>query len=186
MITITDNALFYLSDSLKKNECDLIVYVSVVYPLTKYSHVNITFCKIDDVDINDIKINFGFDLYINNESVSFLKDSIIDYKDSKLLINAPNINKNNSFLKSDLRDNIKNLFENEINVILSQHGGFVELVDIINDKIAVIKFHGGCQGCGMVGYTLSSYIEKTIIKNFPQIEKISDITSHEMKDNAYY
>ncbi len=113
-----------------------------------------------------------------------LEDAIIDIKDDKLIINAPNIYNNNNII--NIKDKIKNLFENEINVILSQHGGFIELIDIIKNNTLIIKFHGGCQGCGMVDSTLNNYIEKIVKKHFPQITIINDITSHEIKDNSYY
>ncbi len=183
-IIITSNALSYLTSALQKeHEKNLVIYISVIYPLTKYSHVNITFCKEIDLEINDIKIDTN--IYVDFKSINFLRDSIIDFKDNKLLINAPNIYKSN-IKNFDIKNSIKNLFENEINVILSQHGGFIELVDLVDDKTIVIKFHGGCQGCGMVGYTLNNYIEKMIKKHFPQIENINDVTSHEIKDQAYY
>jgi Fe/S biogenesis protein NfuA len=184
---ITNNALLYLLENLEKEkDKDLIIYVSVIYPLTKYAHVNITFCKVDDVDKNDIKLDVVPIVYINYESSLFLKDAIVDFKNLKLLINAPYIYKRDNDKDVNIKESIKHLFENEINVILSQHGGFIELVDIVDDKTIVIKFHGGCQGCGMVGYTLNSYIEKMIKRHFPQIENINDITSHEIKDKAYY
>ena len=161
-IIITSNALIYLNDALNK-ECDktLIIYISVIYPATKYAHVNITFCKESDINIDDIKLDFMPIIYIDFNSNNFLKDAIIDLKDSKLLINATNIYANDD-KDLNIKESIKNLFENEINVILSQHGGFIELVDLLDEKTIVIKFHGGCQGCGMVGYTLNSYIEKMI------------------------
>lgn len=186
-IIITHNALNYLYDNLnKEEEKSLIIYISVIYPLTKYSHVNITFCKENDIDKLDVQLEYTTSVYIDHNSIVFLKDSIIDFKDNKLVINAPNIYVKDDVKNSNIKESIKQLFENEINVILSQHGGFIELVDILDEKTIVIKFHGGCQGCGMVGYTLNTYIEKMIKKHFPQIENITDVTSHEIKDQAYY
>lgn len=186
-IVITNNALNYLFFSLQKEtENELVVYISVIYPLTKYAHVNITFCKNIELNKDDLKLDVDFDgsIYIENKSVIFLKDSIIDFNKDKLIVNAPNIYVSGK--NFDIKEGVKQLFENEVNVILSQHGGFIELVDILDEKTIVIKFHGGCQGCGMVGYTMNNYIEKMIKKNFPQIENINDITSHEVKDKAYY
>lgn len=187
-IILTDDALSYLSDKLKSenNEVDCCIYISVIYPFTKYAHVNITFCDKKDLNEDDIKFDsFSIDIYVERKSIDLLDKSIIDFKNDSLLINAPLIFNDNNKVSSDLKSSIKNLFENEINVILSQHGGFIELVDIHDDTL-VVKFHGGCQGCGMIGYTLNNYIEKMIKKNFPQINTIKDVTSHEIKKNAYY
>lgn len=184
---ITQNASMYLFESLKKEgDSDLVVYISVIYPKTKHSHVNITFCSKSDLNKRDLMISQDDTsmIYVDFTSIALLKDSTIDLRNNNLIINAPNIYEKHSNVS--LKDGIKSLFENEINVMLSQHGGFVEVLDLIDDKDIVVKFHGGCQGCTMVDYTLGNYIEKTVKKHFPSIERISDVTSHAVKDKAYY
>jgi len=184
-ITITQKALDFLLKSINaENNKDLMIYLSVLYPFTKYAQVNIIYCVKNDLNKDDVKLDISeLNIYVDNKSYNLLRDAIIDMKKGKLLINAPNI-----FSKNDknIKEEIKYLFENEINTILSQHGGFVELVDISNNDTLVIRFHGGCQGCGLAGYTLNSYIEKTVKNHFPQIKKINDVTAHEIRDNAYY
>lgn len=188
-ILLTSGAINFLKNSLeaedfvKNNFC---VYLSVIYPHTKYAHVNVTFCNKNEISEDDIKLDTEeFDIYVEGKSLSLLDRSIVDFINNSLVINAPGLlnSKDLSFL--DVKHNIKHLFENEINVILSQHGGFIEFVDLVAD-VLMIKFHGGCQGCGMVGYTLNNYIEKMIKKNFPQIKVVKDVTSHDVKDYAYY
>ena len=184
---ITQNALIFLFSNLKKeDDLNLVVYISVIYPRTKHSHVNITFCEEKDINKRDTKVaeDNGYFIYLDFTSTVLLKDSTIDLRNGSLIINAPNIYEKHQNV--DLKDGIKNLLENEINVMLSQHGGFVELIDIVDDKDIIVKFHGGCQGCSMVDYTLGNYIEKTVKKHFPGIERISDVTSHELMDKAYY
>lgn len=187
-IIITDKAVSYLKSSLEsENNVNIIIYVSVAYPLTKDAYVNITYCKKTDLNIEDTEITFNnLAIYIEKKSVSLLNQSIIDFKNEHLSINAPHIYTATSNGTKDTKEKIKQLFENEINVILSQHGGFIELVDIINDETLTVKFHGGCQGCGMISYTLNNYIEKIIKNNFPKIKNIDDITQHEIKNNSYY
>lgn len=186
MIEITKHAEDFLFDNIK--ECDnLIIYISVSYPYTKFAYVNITFCKNEDLNKNDLNIvNDKLKIYIEEKSKNLLDNSIIDIKNNTLQINAPNLFISNTNTDEDIKNKIKNLFEIEINPILSQHGGFIELIDVENKDTIKIKFHGGCQGCGMVGVTMNNYIEKIIKKNFPDITNIKDITSHEIKKNAYY
>lgn len=186
-IILTNDALIYLFDKLntESNDVDYCVYISVIYPYTRYAHVNITFCNKNDINKDDVKLDSSDFIYIENKSVELLHNSVIDFKNNSLLINAPCIFNTQNSNSCEFKTSIKNLFENEINVILSQHGGFIELVDVCDDTL-VIRFHGGCQGCGMVGYTLNNYIEKMIKKNFPTIKFIKDITSHEINKNAYY
>ena len=184
-IIIKDSAINYLKSLIElESNNDLIIYLSVLYPQTEYAHVNITYCKKSDIDVCDIRLNINeIDIHIDKNSSQLLHDSIIDFRNNELVINAPNIYKKTN---SNIEEKIKNLFENEINVMLSQHGGFIELVKIENNDTVIIKFHGGCQGCGMVGYTLNNYIEKIIKKHFPYIKHINDITSHDVKDHSYY
>lgn len=188
IIKITDQALNYLISNINsEKEKNLIIYMSVTYPYTKYAYVNITYCKREDLNKNDIKISFKeIEIYLDEKTEKLLKDAIIDIKEDILQINAPNLFNNSFSLKNNIKDQINVLFETEINTILSQHGGFIELVDIENNDTLVIKFHGGCQGCGMVSFTMNNYIEKIIKKNFPQIIEIKDITSHEIRKNSYY
>ena len=42
----------------------------------------------------------------------------------------------------------------EINPGLAAHGGNVTLEELYDENIAVLRFGGGCQGCGMVDVTL--------------------------------
>lgn len=188
LIKITNEALKYLSYNLiLEKEKNLIIYISVTYPYTQYAYVNITYCKKEDLSKNDVKLNLeNIDIYLDEKIEKLIKDAVIDIKENTLKINAPNLFNNKKNEKYDIKDQIKILFETEINTILSQHGGFIELIDIENDETLIIKFHGGCQGCGMVNFTMTNYIEKIIKKNFPQINEIKDTTSHEIRKNSYY
>ncbi len=185
-IEITETAVSFLNESIKKeNNNKLNLYISVVYPQTQYAHVNIFFCKEEDINQKDIKIIIeDIILFIDYKSYKYLNGSKIDIKNNKLSINAPNMSIKND--TKTIEEKIKSLFENEINTILSQHGGYIELVNIENNDTIIIKFHGGCQGCGMVNYTLKNYIDKTIKKKFPQIKDIKDATMHDIKYNPYF
>lgn len=187
-ITITRDALLYLKTYLETdNDTNTNIYISVIYPFTKDAHVNITYCKKSDLNLEDIELNFdNIIIYIEKKSTTLLNHSIIDIKNTTLFINAPNLHINTDKNIKNINDQIKQLIENEINVILSQHGGFIELIDIINNEKLIVKFHGGCQGCGMIGHTLNNYIEKIIKKHFPNIKSIDDVTQHEIKNNSYY
>lgn len=187
MIKITNNAIDFLKKNmLLETEAPLVVYVSISYPYTQYAYVNITYCKEYDLNKNDILIdNYDVKIYINEKTKNLLDQSIIDVKNTILQINAPNLLKSKIHNENNIKEKLTLLLETEINTILSQHGGFIELIDICNDTIT-IKFHGGCQGCGMVNFTMNNYIEKVIKKNFPEIKNIKDATAHEIRKNSYY
>ena len=75
---------------------------------------------------------------------------------------------------------------NEINPALASHGGNVTLEEVFEETIAVLRFGGGCQGCGMVDVTLKDGVEKTLMEQVPQLTEVRDITDHTQKENAYY
>jgi Fe/S biogenesis protein NfuA len=87
---------------------------------------------------------------------------------------------------SPLEDRINYILYNEINPGLASHGGFVSLEELTEDNIVVLRFGGGCQGCGMVDTTLKDGIEKTLMENLPQIKEVRDVTDHTQRENAYY
>lgn len=188
LIKITTTALSYLmSNIFSETEKNLIIYISITYPYTQHAYVNITYCKKEDLNKNDIKLDIkNIEVYMDEKTIPLLKSATIDVKDNILQINAPNLFSNKNNEKYNVKDKIKILFETEINTMLSQHGGFIELIDIENNEILIIKFHGGCQGCGMINFTMTNYIEKVIKKNFPQIIQIKDITAHDVRQSSYY
>jgi Fe/S biogenesis protein NfuA len=184
-IKFTQQAIDFLKKNINLSSNENVLYISISYPFTKYAHINMNLFKLKDMKSSDIKLNLKeIDIYTNEKYINLLNDSEIDFNE-ELQINAPNLFLTEKINKQDIKSEIEYLFENEINIILAQHGGSIELLDINTDTITV-KFNGGCQGCGMVGLTLNNYIEKIIKKNFPSIKNIIDNTSHEVKDNAYY
>ena len=62
----------------------------------------------------------------------------------------------------------------------------VSLIDVVDDGIAVLKFGGGCQGCGQADVTLKEGIEKTLLERIPELKGVRDVTDHSIKENAYY
>ena len=59
---------------------------------------------------------------------------------------------------------------------LQQHllvAGEVNLEKVIDQTKAVLRFGGGCQGCGMVDLTLKDGVEKTLKDNIPELTAVS-------------
>ncbi|MEE4463950.1 NifU family protein, partial [Azotobacter chroococcum] len=54
------------------------------------------------------------------------------------------------------------------------------------EGIAVLRFGGGCQGCGMVDMTLKDGVEKTLLERIPDLKGVRDATDHSNRENAYY
>ena len=84
-----------------------------------------------------------------------------------------------------MRRKIKKLLDEEINPAVAGHGGFIELLDVMNNTV-YLRMGGGCQGCGMASQTLRHGVERMIKEQFPLIEQVVDQTDHASGDNPYY
>ena len=192
IITITNSAEEYLSKLiLDKNEIDLRIRIFISEPGTPNAETCLAYCKPDEADPDDIILNLDLiTVHVEKRSLSFLKDCEVNYdKDNfggQLTIKAPNARIPNISPNSPVEDRINYVIYNEINPMLASHGGEVSLVEFTEDKTAVIKFGGGCQGCGMVDVTLQDGIEKTLVEQIPEVKLVRDLTDHSIDDNAYY
>lgn len=84
-----------------------------------------------------------------------------------------------------LYERVAELFETEVNPMVAQHGGRVELIDV-QDATVMLRMAGGCQGCGMADVTLRQGIEGLLSQYVPQVKGIVDITDHAAGSNPYF
>jgi Fe-S cluster biogenesis protein NfuA len=84
-----------------------------------------------------------------------------------------------------IREQIEELFENDINPAIASHGGRVELAEVEGTKVYV-RLGGGCQGCASANVTLKQGIEKAIRSMIPEITEVLDATDHAAGINPYY
>jgi Fe/S biogenesis protein NfuA len=192
MITITESAQEYLAELLAKQDADGIgIRVFILDPGTPKAETCISFCRPGEEKEDDERKDYpAFHAWIEKRSVPFLEDAVVDYaKDSmggQLTIKAPNSRLPKIRDDSPIEDRINYILYNEINPSLASHGGVVTLEDLVDNSIAVLKFGGGCQGCGMVDVTLKEGVEKTLLEKVPGLVAVRDVTDHSNKDNAYF
>ncbi|WP_343188184.1 NifU family protein [Buchnera aphidicola (Ceratoglyphina bambusae)] len=105
---------------------------------------------------------------------------------SKLVLNVPNMCSKKDYNNFNIEEKIKFWIDNEINPNLSIHGGSILFIKIDLKKYVFLKFLGGCNGCSMSNITLKNFIEKKLIKKFPEIKGIKDITKHVHGNHSYY
>jgi Fe-S cluster biogenesis protein NfuA len=55
---------------------------------------------------------------------------------------------------------------------LESDNGDVSLVDITDDMVVRLRFHGACSSCSMSAMTLKAGIEQTILKMVPEIKRV--------------
>lgn len=190
-ITITESALAHFSYLIEKEETPgMGLRIFVDQPGTPTADVSISFCPPGEHRAGDIPLpQDNFTLYVERLSVNYLEDAQIDYKKDnlggQLAISAPNLRLKPS-LESDLSERVNYLLQTEVNPNLASHGGMVTLVEITPKNEVVLRFGGGCHGCGMVDVTLKQGIEKTLMSQIPEITAVLDMTDHSQGENPYY
>lgn len=190
-VEITESAVNYLKDLLESQEEPTNIKIFVSDPGTMKAETCIVYCKVGEEEEDDILMDIkDINVFLENESISFLDDCKVDYHPDKfggqLTIRAPNAKIPSLSKDSSIEEKINYYLYSEINPSLASHGGEVSLVEVIDSSKAVLRFGGGCQGCGMVDLTLKNGVEKTLKDNIPEISEIIDSTDHSFKDNAFY
>ena len=190
-VTVSESAVTYLKDLLNSQEEPTNIKIFVSDPGTMKAETCIVYCKVGEEEEDDILMDCDeISIYLESESLPFLEDCKVDYHPDKfvgqLTIRAPNAKIPNLKEDSSIEEKINYYLYSEINPSLASHGGEVSLVEVIESSKAVLRFGGGCQGCGMVDLTLKNGVEKTLKENIPELSEIIDSTDHTFKDNAYY
>ena len=190
-VTVSESAVTYLKDLLNSQEEPTNIKIFVSDPGTMKAETCIVYCKVGEEEEYDILMDCDeISIYLESESLPFLEDCKVDYHPDKfggqLTIRAPNAKIPNLKEDSSIEEKINYYLYSEINPSLASHGGEVSLVEVIESSKAVLRFGGGCQGCGMVDLTLKNGVEKTLKENIPELSEIIDSTDHTFKDNAYY
>lgn len=149
------------------------------------------FCSNDERGDDDWTVDCeGFALYVDADSARWLNGASIDYKTQptggELIVQAPNIRGSEPAADSPLALRVQHLLDAEINPQLASHGGRVQLESVDANNAVVLRFGGGCQGCGMADVTLKQGVEKTLRARFPEISAVLDATDHAAGHSPYY
>tara|TARA_R110001592_G_scaffold260282_1_gene524726 strand:+ start:51188 stop:51769 length:582 start_codon:yes stop_codon:yes gene_type:complete len=189
-ITITESAQKYLAELLEKQDTDGIgIRMFVSDPGTPKAETCIAYCRPGEEKDDDTIMELeGFKAYFGQRSLPFLEDAKVDYADDKfggqLTIRAPNSRMPNVGDDSPIEDKINYVLYNDVNPGLAAHGGVISLEEVV-DGIAILRFGGGCQGCGQADVTLKESVEKTMLENIPELKGIRDVTDHSDRSQAY-
>jgi len=192
MIEITDSAQEYFGKLIEQQKMDDIgLHLSVIKPGTPLASCDLQFHVAGQSGEPEREINYDqFTLYVPISNERWLEQAKIDFEKSsaggQLTIKAPGIKGSMPGDDAELADRIEWILESEINPGLASHGGMVQLEEITPDNGVVLRFGGGCHGCGMVDVTLKEGIEKTLKENFPEVTAVIDATDHSSGDNPYY
>ena len=191
-MTITPSAEEYLNELLVNQDDDTNgIKIFVAEPGTPRAETCIAYSKKDEDLSAYLTIKeFDFDLFLEQKSLEFLKEAVVDYSPDKfggtLTIKAPNAKLPQISEDASMEDKINYVLYSEINPGLAAHGGEVSLIEVLDNETAVLQFGGGCQGCGMVDLTLKDGVEKTLLEQIEGLKKVQDVTDHSYRENAYY
>ncbi|AVI63468.1 Fe-S biogenesis protein NfuA [Halomonas sp. M1] len=191
-IDITESAQDYLAELLEKQNVEgIAVRIFITQPGTPYAETCLAYCRPGEEEPTDMKIELEkINVFLDKNSLVFLEEAVVDFNADRmggqLTIKAPNAKMPKVNADSPLEDRINYTLYSEINPGLAAHGGEIKLVELTEDRVAILAFGGGCQGCAAVDLTLKDGVEKTLMERIPELAGIRDVTDHTDTSNAYY
>lgn len=191
MIQITESAQTHFRHLLQTQGGDAIgIRLSALHAGTPRADVRLEFAERGDLDGNEWAVDCeGFTLFVDGDSARYLEGAEIDYRrhatGGELNIRAPRLKGQAPAEGASLPERVRWLLDNEINPQLAAHKGHVRLDSITADNVVLLRFGGGCHGCGMADVTLKQGIEKTLMARLPEIRAVRDATDHSTGDAPY-
>src|SRR5690606_7389138 len=184
MIQISESAQAHFRRLIEREaQPGLGVRLAAVAPGTPQADVRLEFAEPGDLRGDEWAIDCdGFTLWLDAGSVPYLEGAQIDYEaratGGQLQIRAPKIKGDAPPESAPLAERVHWLIEYEINPQLARHRGHVSLQEVTAEGVVVLRFGGGCHGCGMVDVTLKQGIEKTLREKVPGVTAVRDATDH--------
>ena len=192
MINISESAQTHFGKLLSQQGEGTNIRVFVVNPGTSTAECGVSYCPADAVEETDVTLPFnGFNAVVDKESAPYLEEAEIDFvtdqMGSQLTLKAPNAKAKKLSDDASLVERLNYMIETDVNPGLASHGGKVVLIEITENKTAVLQFGGGCNGCSQVDVTLKHGIEKQMLVEFEgEILAVKDATEHEAGEHSYY
>lgn len=185
MINISESAQNHFRKLIEREALPgLGVRLAAVNAGTARADVRLEFAEPGDLQGDEWAVDCdGFTLWLDAASVSYLDGAEIDYETlgtgGQLQIRAPKIKGEVPAESASLVERVRWVVENEINPQLAAHRGNVAVQEVTAGGIVVLRFGGGCHGCGMADVTLKQGIEKTLLEKVPGVTAVRDATDHE-------
>jgi len=76
---------------------------------------------------------------------------------------------------TDLRSKVQAALD-QVRPLLQADGGDVELVDVKDDGVVLVKLQGACHGCPMASMTLQMGIERVLKSQVPEVTGVESVT----------
>lgn len=191
MIDITESAQAHFRKLIERESMPgLGVRLSAVHAGTPRGDVRLEFAGPDDLKGDEWAVDCeGFTLWVDAGSATALDGARIDYEQKatggQLQIRAPRIKGVAPEAGASLIERVMWVVEHEVNPQLAMHRGNVRVEEVTADGIVVLRFGGGCHGCGMADVTLKQGIEKTLLEKVPGVVAVRDATDHDTGHAPY-
>lgn len=185
MIQISESAQTHFRKLIEREALPgLGVRLSAVNAGTPRADVRLEFAEPGDLQGDEWAIDCnGFTLWLEAASTSYLDGAEIDYETrdtgGQLQIRAPKIKGVAPGESASLVERVRYIVEHEINPQLAMHRGSVAVEEVTAEGVVVLRFGGGCHGCGMADMTLKNGIEKTLLEKVPGVTAVRDATDHD-------
>lgn len=192
MIEITPVAQEHFAKLLATQKEGTNIRVFVINPGTPKAECGVSYCPPEAVENSDTRLNLnGFDALIDEISLPFLEDAFVDLVEeeagTQLTLKAPNAKMRKVNGDAPLLERVEYVIQAQINPQLASHGGFIKLIEVTEDNVAIIEFGGGCNGCSQVDLTLKEGIEKELLEEFSgELHAVRDVTEHASGDHSFY
>ncbi len=191
MIQISESAQTHFRRLIEREALPgLGVRLSAMHPGTPRADVRLEFAEPQDLAGDEWAVDCeGFTLWLDAQSAPFLDGAEIDYTQQatggQLQIRAPKIKGEAPDASASLVERVRWVVEHEVNPQLAQHRGHVSVQEVTADGVVLLRFGGGCHGCGMADVTLKQGIETTLIEKVPGVTAVRDATDHATGTDPY-
>ena len=185
--TVTEEALKVITEHLEQDgRPDLAARMEVTGKSSSGFHYAFNFIEQSETSKDDILVELDdLKLYIDAKSGESLKGATIDFAQNEYGGGGFQVDNPNPIWTDPESLKVQELIDTQINPGIASHGGFIELLEVVEDKV-YIKLGGGCQGCGQADVTLKQGIEVLIKEKMPAISAVIDTTDHAAGNNPYY
>jgi Fe/S biogenesis protein NfuA len=184
MIQLSESAQAHFRRLIEREALPgLGVRLSAVHPGTSRADVRLEFAEPAELGGDEWAVDCdGFTLWIDAASAQYLDAAEIDFVQQPtggaLQIRAPKIKGEAPADTASLVERVRWVVEHEINPQLAEHRGHVAVQEVSADGVVLLRFGGGCHGCGMADVTLKQGIESTLMTRVPGVTAVRDATDH--------
>ena len=133
---------------------------------------------------DDVLSEAGFAVFLDPATAGQLDGAVVDFVEGVMQSGFRIYHPSPSW-GDPLAQRVQDVIDQHINPGVAGHGGTVTL-EGVEDGMAIIRFGGGCHGCGAADLTLKQGIDRILKEQVPEIRGVMDATDHATGENPYY